>query len=167
MGRRQGRVIDKVRWTGDVLVSQLAQSGGLIATNLYQFGDQEDAVTVMRTRGQLLIYLDGAPAAGVAVNVGVGVHVVPKGTDTTPTLSPTSEAEGDWLVWLVCPLAYENYETDDPPGSGMTTCRLEIDSKAMRRMKPGEQLQVVVTNSTVGSAHAVNTIGQFRFLLGS
>ncbi len=173
MGRRRsahgGKVIDRVRWTGDVIISSFALGAGSSAgIQMYQLGDQEDPQTVMRTRGQVLVFVDGAQAPSNSVQVAIGVHVVPKGTDTTVLVSPLTEAEGDWLVWRTAALGYEEMVTDVVDVPGITSYRFEIDSKAMRKMKPGEELQFVATTVTAGGGGmSINLVGQLRTLLGS
>ena len=162
-GRRAGRKIDRVRWEGDQLITVLGQAATSNGIELLQLGEPLAAATVMRTRGQIAVWFDATPAAGDAVHVAIGMHVVPKGTDTSITSSPIGEAEAAWFVYATAVLAFEGTGATE----GMSWYRFEIDSKAMRKMGPGEEIQLVVQSATLGTAQAVNWAGQVRFLLGT
>ena len=165
--RRSGRVIDKVRWTGDVLIGHAGLAAGSAATELYALGDQEDSVTVMRARGLVTAWMDAAGAPGRVVQVAIGVRVAAKGTGSTVGIASLTEAEGDWMIWQTATIGYEEMVTDVVSVQGLTLYRFEIDSKAMRRMKPGEELQFVVAQATLQASGSVNVMGQIWFLLGS
>ena len=169
MARRSGKKIETVRWTGDTVINTAAlASGGSAAIQLYQVGDQEAAPTLLRTRGQISVYVDGVQAPGGSSLVTLGVHVVPKGSDATITSTPLTEAEGDWFVWRTAVLAYEEMVTDVIAVERMLSFRFEIDSKAMRKMKPGQEIQFVVASITnLAGGVAINVAGQLRFLLGT
>ena len=160
---RQGRSIDVLRWTGDTLINFAAISAPGAALSLFQAGETSK-FTIMRTRGRILVALDSTAADGDAVLVTVGMKVVPKGTDAMVLINPVSEAEGDWFVWDTTALIQD---ISQPIQSGASWYRFDIDSKAMRRLGPGQQIQLNVANATLGTAQAINAFGQIRMLLGS
>ncbi len=63
-------------------------------------------------------------------------------------------------------IGYEEMVTDVVDVLGLTSQRLVIDSKAMRIVRNSE-IQMVVENTTIGSALAVNLNVQGRFLSGT
>ena len=166
MARRRGsgKTIDSVRWTGDVVTQMLAVSASA-AVQQYAVGDQEVAPTILRTRGFLLLWMDAAVAAGEAMHLAIGLRTAPKGSGATVAITPISEAEADWFVWRSVTLAAESVAT----GGILNTSfyKMEIDSKAMRKMKPGQEIQLVLGYLNIVGGAAVNVAGQLRFLLGS
>ena len=116
-----------------------------------------------------MVWIDGAQSSGTGCHVALGIHVVPKGSDATLLISPLTEAEADWFVYQTSVLSYEELVVDAVPAFGTSGYRFDIDSKVMRKMKPGEEIQVVITQLTIPgqSATAINAAGQLRFLLGT
>jgi len=159
MPRGRGRVIDTMRWSGDVIISHLGLAAGSGAT-LALVALDDHSQTLLRTRGICSVWLDGTPTAGEAVQVACGLIKVPKGTGTTVLLSPISESEQEWLWWGSVVLAA------DAGTDQMQSHRFDMDSKAMRKMKPQEEIQFVVAQTTIGTAVALNCVTQPRFLLG-
>ena len=159
---RHGRTITRKRWAGDVLIFTAPSSGTIAGQTLYTVGDQEDAPTVLRLRGSLLFTMVG-PTTGDDIVVGVGVRVAQKGQVISAGIGPITEPEGDWQYWYSVPLSAIASNAEDTTRA----FRLEVDSKAMRKMKPGELLQLVFQNATVGGASDAQVSGQLRWLLGT
>ena len=68
--RRSGKKIDFVHWTLGQAIS-FGQAAGTVAVTL--FAAQHEPETLLRIRGNMLSYLDGAiAAAGQAVRMGIG-----------------------------------------------------------------------------------------------
>ena len=167
---RRGKKIESVRWTGDVLASGTAlATGGSDAVELYQVGDQEAAPTILRTHLNFAIWAVSIQVPNRGCHWAMGIHVVPKGTGTTVLISPLTESEADWFVHRTGVLGYEEPVADVIDVPGMTAQRLEVDSKAMRKLKPGEELQIVVAQLTISGITAmnVNWACQPRLLLGT
>ncbi len=161
--RRSGKKIDFLHWTvsgGSIL----AQASGTAAINL--FAAQHLPETVMRTRGEVLAYLDGTQASGELVRLTMGIILVPEGTGTTVLWSPTTDGEAPWLWWDVFHLGYEEYVTDVVQAMQASSARRVVDSKAMRRNINMEQ-QFVVENSTQSGAAPVNVSITVRSLAGT
>ncbi len=167
---RRGKKIETVRWTGDVLCSGTAlASGAHDANELYQVGDQEAAPTILRTHLEFAIWAVSTQVPGRATHWAMGLHVVPKGTGTTILILPLTESEADWFVHRTGVLGYEEPVADAIDVPGMSFQRLTIDSKAMRKLKPGQEIQLVVSSLTVSGLVAMNTnwACQPRMLLGT
>jgi len=122
--------------------------------------------TIMRIRGSLGCYIDGLEAPGGSAIISVGLIVMPDGTGTTVTVDPFNNSEASWLYYNNFLVAYEEYVTDVVDCPGMTFFRQEIDVKAMRILRPGQELQFVITNTTVDNAVNVNLRAQMRVLFG-
>ncbi len=165
MGRRSGfqKKIDTTRWLG-ISATSSAQSAGSVAIQLASATLTPD--TIMRTRGNLVSYLDGSVAPGVGVIVSVGMIVVPEGTGTTVLVEPFGDPNADWFYYDEFRLGYEEPVTDVIDIPGVSSFRSVIDNKAMRRARPDTEVQFVVTNTTSLSAGTVHTMVNGRFLLG-
>ncbi len=163
-GRSRGRPTD-YEW--DLAVFQhLAQAAGSAGTNLLIADGAHQ--TIHRLRGEVLVWLDGTPAAGDTVRIGMGIHVVPEDSGAVVTVDPlTDVSASDWMWYTVLHLGSE----DTTPGGDdiIKAARIVIDSKAMRRIKSQQELQFVVENATVtgGTAQSVNVAGAVRVLSGS
>jgi len=121
----------------------------------------------MRTRGELLVYADGAQAPGGSVLVSLGLVLVPEGQGTTVIWDPFSDEEAPWFWYKEVSVGYEEMVVDVIDVPGITSVRIDVDSKAMRRANVDEEVQFVAVNTTNGGAMTVNILGAFRFLLGN
>ncbi len=161
--RRSGKKIDFLHWTysfgaASGLVAGTA-AGTLIAA-------QHLPETLMRTRGEVTVALDGANAPGVSANIGVGFIMVPEGTSGTVLWSPITDGDAPWFWVDYFNIGYEEPVVDVVGSPELSFARRVIDSKAMRIVKNME-LQVVYENVTRQAALAVNVLVQARFLAGT
>ncbi len=162
--RSRSRSIDNLRWIGfqsDSLALAAGSTGELVAVSTAM------PDTVMRTRGTLLAFLDGTSTPGVVVDVAVGLHVVPEGTGATVLQSPITDPNADWFWYDRFALAYEEGVTDVIEYSALPAYRTVIDSKAMRRVPPDFELQMVIEQATVAIGQSVNFFAAGRFLVGN
>jgi len=161
--RREGRKIDNLRWNR-AHGSALALSAGTAAVALISVTTLPE--TIMRIRGNVLTYLDATQAPGGLVLVSMGIIKVPEGTATTVVYDPQADSDAPWLWYSNFHLGYEEYVTDVIDAPGASSMRVIIDNKAMRRTRPDEEYQFVVTNTTVGGAAAINVAYATRILIG-
>ncbi len=161
--RRSGKKIDFVHWTGFVH-GFFSQAAGVAGQNVFPAAHEPE--TSLRTRGQLLAYVDGASAPGGLAEIGVGMILVPEGTGTTVLWSPLTDSDAPWFWYERFFLGYEEYVVDvidSPIASGFRTV---IDSKAMRITR-NQEIQMVVENITHLAAVAVNVAVGGRSLSGT
>ena len=159
--RSSGRRAD-LRWTfGSFTFAAFSAgtSGGTIVTA------GSTSQTLMRTRGEISAWLDGTSTPGEGMQIGVGMYVVPGGTGATVLSSPLTDGEAPFFYYEVFQLAYEEMVTDVIDVPQMTSVRKTIDVKAMRVIRPDQEVQVVAENVTNFSAGAVNIVVNARFLL--
>ncbi len=164
MARSRSRKIDNLRWVGfDNGATALAAGsvGGTMLTS------SALADTIMRTRGNLIAWLDGTESPGTAVDVAVGMALVPEGTAATVLWSPISDANAPWFWYTRFHLGYEEMVTDVIDVPGISSYREVIDSKAMRRVRGDVEVQVVVENVTLLAAGSINLRVGGRILLGN
>ena len=122
--------------------------------------------TILRIRGELSGYVDGASAPGKLCTVAIGALVVQAGSGTTVIQNPFVDPDALWLFYETFDLGYEEMVIDVIDVPGMTSFRKTVDSKAMRILREGREVQLVVTNTTILSATSVNVQLTFRMLLG-
>jgi len=163
--RRPAKTIDNLRWSGGVAVSFPALGAGTSGFTVLGAGVPRE--TIMRTRGEVLVGLDSAQSPGASVLISMGLVLVPEGQSTTVIWDPFSDAEAPWFWFKEVTIAYEEMVTDVIANQGVQFARIEVDSKSMRKANVDEEVQMVVTNTTVTTARSVNIVAAFRFLLGN
>jgi len=118
-----------------------------------------DGQTVVRLRGELLLWLSLAAAAvdGFSGAFGIGIVQNPAftaGIASVPT-PVTEAADENWLYhrFFACKTA-ELFATGAEPAGRMLPAflRLEVDSKAMRKFDAGVTLYAAVEVTEVGTA---------------
>jgi len=113
------------------------------------------------------VYADGVQAPdGMRVLVSMGLVLVPEGQGTTVIWDPFSDPNAPWFWFHEEVLSYEEMVVDVIDSPVCTAARFTVDSKAMRKGGDDEEIQFVLTNSTLGTASAINASVAFRFLLG-
>ena len=160
--KRRGK-IRNLRWR-PIGFSFAAQAAGSAAVQALASSDFPD--TVMRTRGSLLVYLDGVQTPGVLVRWALGFVCVPEGSGSTVIWSPLTDANAPWFVYESGYVGYEESVTDVVQVAGLSLMRRTINSKAMRKCPPDMELQAVFEQSTELAAGNVNVAFWGRVLLG-
>ncbi len=159
---RGPKKIGWTHWTG-FTGGALALTAGSIAVNLA--AAQHTPETLLRTRGVLTAWIDGTVAPGIAAICSVGMCVVPEGTGTTVLWDPFGDDDAPWFYYTEFQLVYEEMVTDVVALTEIASYREVIDSKAMRKVRNSE-IQLVITNTTFGSALGMNVQLNGRFLAG-
>ena len=160
---RHSKKIDNLFWQGGSGFGT-ALSAGQAAVNFAASAARPS--TVLRIRGELTVYVDGASAPGKLIQVSWGIIKVPTGSGTTVQYAPVADAAAPWMAYGRTILGYEEMVTDVIDVAGLTLKRFDVDSKAMRRMRPDEELQFVIENTTIGTASAINWAYGVRVLQG-
>ncbi len=163
MARTHQKKIDTIRWAGFVHSGSLS-AGSAAVTILSAFATVKE--TIMRTRGELLCYVDSTSAPGGLAEIACGFILAQSGQSTTVLSAPITDAQAQWLWYERFFIGYEEMVTDVidvPVISGM---RKVIDSKAMRIINPNQEVQFVIENVTQLTAVTVNFAVGGRFLLG-
>ena len=161
----RGRNIESLRWSGanyffDAISAGVARLNFLTASN-------DPPETIMRIRGELVAWIDGVQAPGVAIDVALGCVLVPEGTGTGGSMSPITDDTAPWFLYERFTLGYEEPVADVVDVPGLTLIRIPIDVKAMRIVRPDVEAQVSIENVSLTSAAAVNLSLNVRVLLGS
>ena len=165
---RPGRKIDHKSWAaapGLILESAVDGtniSGGLSFTI---------PATLLRFRGYVSAMFDETAQAGDLMVLTYGVCII--STDAfnvgaTAVPDPADEPEFPWIWWGEMRLNSFGVLTDTRTGWGPAAQRIEVDSKAMRKIKPGETVTTVIQRSnTAGAPVTLVDIGQLRMLIGT
>ena len=163
MARRGFRKkLDSVHWSGNSITFS-GQSAGQAANTFSPA--QHLPETLLRIRGEWLASLDGALEPGVLVGVACGLINVPEGTGTTVLWSPFTDADALWIWWDFMTIGLEEGVANIYEYAGLSVGRRVIDNKSMRRVR-NQELQVVMENTTLVSAGAVNVTVGARILSG-
>ena len=160
---RHEKVIDTLRW-GGASHTFSGQAAGSVAQVFVTDGAVE---TLMRIRGEIVSYADGATAPPVGAHCALGALVVQAGSGTTVIQKPITDPDAPWLFYEQWFIGYEEMVTDVVDVPGITSFRKTIDSKAMRVLRPGREVQLVYEQATLLGADEVNTVFTMRVLLGS
>ena len=143
MARGRGRRTD-YSW-GTIADVQLAVDPGSAALFMGSTGSFIAPGTVMRLRGRVCAGMDGGGAdESIGVMVGVGVFDVDQiVAGAAPEFTTDgSNDEFNW-IWVGMLWLWSGNAGAAEDGSGQFD-RLEIDSKAMRKVKPNEQIAIVL-----------------------
>ncbi len=139
-----------------------AGTTALVIASPTQFRD-----TIMRTRGQITAYVDGALATSKATLITIGMIVLQEGVVAAAGApDPFSDGNADWFFYTQFLLGYEEVVVDVVDVPKITGYREVIDSKAMRKAAPDTEVALIVASDTVSGSVAANVHVSGRFLLG-
>ncbi len=167
-GRRPARTIDFKEWDGiPGLITEVSTATTVLGGGL----SFSAPATVLRIRGYWSGKLDESMQVGDRISLTLGIGIV--STDAfsdigaTAVPDPSAEAEFPWLYWenmrLDCFVAAGHDGGWGPPAQ-----RYVIDTKAMRKMKPGQTLTYMVESDNLNGAPAtLIDVGQLRVLIGT
>jgi len=163
--RRSGfaKKIEQVHWTVGSWASTSMAAGSTLGFNV--LAAQHLPETLLRIRGEFAIALNGAQGSGIMAGVTCGLILVPEGTGTTVTWSPSTDGDAPWIWWDTYNLLYEE-QVVDTIAAGLQGVRRVIDSKAMRKVRNTE-LQFVAENSSISGTPTIRFAGEVRVLAGS
>jgi len=125
--------------------------------------------TILRCRGYVQANFDAtqqiADTMGIAFGLGiVSSDAVAAGAGSLP--DPFGDADYPWLWWQSMFLRSEI--AAGVHAWGLSAQRIDVDTKAMRRVKPGQSLVMVFETATVvGAPVTAITVGFMRVLIGT
>ena len=111
----------------------------------------EEGITIIRTRGDLLVRLTTSNVIGAGFDFGFGMGIVTNQAFAAGIASiPGPLTDSVWEGWFVHKLFTIAGDLSTSISSSMV--RYEIDSKAMRKFSPGNSLIAVIeTDNEVGT----------------
>ena len=156
--RSTGRRAD-LRWTGGRQSFQ-ALNGGTSAQGVIVTAGITSQ-TLMRIRGELLLIVTGAETSGDSADIGVGLLLQQAGA--TATSLPLADDEAPFIWYARHVLTTRAAAVSDALGARVV--RTVIDNKAMRVIRPDQELVVIANNLTIAGALQVDVHVSMRFLL--
>ena len=161
---RPGKKIDFKSWTDLLGISLSTAAASTILGTSLAFGSP---ATILRMRGQILLNFDAA-ADNSRQNVGIGIGIISSdafaaGAGSVP--DPLSETDYPWLWWSTIPLVNDLQIAGESLQLAVVA-RVEVDSKAMRKVKPGQSLAVIYQTSAAVSATNIQQ-ANIRVLIGT
>ena len=124
--------------------------------------------TILRARGSIVATLEAPIAAGDMAKFTFGLGIISTDSFTAGTSVPDPAGEPDypWLWWTEFALTTEVATIND--SFGLHSHRVEVDTKAMRRVKPGQSLAWILQRADIaGDPPATVHIAQTRVLIGT
>jgi len=170
MARRPGKTIDYKQWDG---IAAIALTMGVDATQQGAGLAAQVPLTILRCRGRILVSAD-SPADGQITLLGIGLGITSSDAFTAGAGSmpdPIEEPEYPWLWWDV--IAVQHFGGAAPSPVELTpfgdSCReVHVDTKAMRKMKPGQTLSWTIQSARVLGAGVLKVeIATTRVLFGT
>ena len=163
---RRGKVIDFKAWTAIGGVELTTSGNGTLAGGSFSSGIP---ITILRCRTpDILLSFDYSQQAGDDIQIALGLGIMSTdafaaGAGSLP--DPGSEPEYPWLWWGQYQL--RSFAAANEQSLGTSVVRLSADTKAMRKMKPGQSLGwVVETSGASGSPTTYIEIATTRVLTG-
>ena len=156
-----GRRTDYI-WNGTGVGLSISSGGSQLSDITGQFGA---AGTIFRVRGELLASID-SPTDGAKVLITAGIIRITEeqlAVGITAVPNPLADLDADWLWHGFVPLMFVTPDA----ASGEAAGRLVIDSKAMRKMRQGELLGMVVDSNALTGTDAVDIVFGVRILFGN
>ena len=153
--RRQTRSASRPRgpknqvWTAVASFDNVVPIAGTIAFNLVEDGDWTvrtgaEKATILSVRGTLAVRPNGL--LGVAGDMPAYIHLIDESATSPSAGTPSTYTEQD-ILWTGLALL--------PDDSDATwTHEFILDVKAMRKIRKGQQLRLVMTNLTLEILHA-------------
>ena len=123
--------------------------------------------TLIRIRGQLLCTVISSAAVPSSTHVAIGIKLVSAAALAGVAVpSPFADEGSDWIWWNIVPLVLlTGGSVASPNGDGLNSnARIEIDSKAMRKVTQNEVLVIVAENVVSESTTTVGIDGGVRVL---
>jgi len=120
-------------------------------------GPVVDGLTLIRTRGEMLVSLASVVATQDGFLFGLGIGIVTAdafaiGVTATPT--PLEDADWDGWLWHTLTHVFAPTSTGVAEASDAVVVRVPIDSKAMRKVGINEVIYMVAESSETGTAVA-------------
>ncbi len=169
-GRRggYGKTVDYKTWSAIPLLAQNVTANSTVLGGGLSFTTQS---TILRMRGRILVFFDDAITAADEATVTCGIGIIPTDSFNDPSSipDPAGDVGFPWLWWGQALLSTPA-DVDVTRGTayGSEVQMLEVDSKAMRRIRPDQTLAFMAQHVDVSGAPATRIIqGQIRTLIGT
>ena len=119
--------------------------------------------TLMRVRGTFYAMIVGTPTVTDIVQCGIGLLVVPGGSGAVVTSSPLTDGEAPFLWFEAFHLNTQSAGATN--ANGPQFWRNVVDNKAMRVIRPDQEIQLVVEVSDAVGTSTVDFGLMARYLI--
>ena len=161
----RGRKIDFKQWDAAPGIITEASTTGNVLSGSLAFSIP---ATILRWRSYFSVMFDETAQVGDR-----GIYTYAIGVFSTDAVAaaevpdPAAEPEYPWVFWTEMRL--DAFQTLGPTGGwGSQAQRYEVDSKAMRKIKPGESLVALIqVTNLAGAPNALIDMAQLRVLIGT
>ena len=155
-------------WEGGQVNASVTTGASVVATLVTEANlEQSPNPTLVRIRGNLLVTLISSAAVPSSTHMVMGIKLASSAAITgTAVEVPFTDVGSDWIWWKAVPLVLlTGGSVASPNGDGLTSnVRIEVDSKAMRKVKLNEALVLVMENLVSESTTTVGVDGAIRIL---
>ena len=169
--RTPGKKIDFKQWASAPGLILSSSGAGIQLSGSLAFSAP---ATVLRWRGYVSAMFDESAMVGDEVVLTYGIAVLSTDAVTlgaTAVPDPATDTDYPWVWWGEAMLRSRLATGAGEPSAdawGASAFRMEIDSKAMRKVKPAESLVIIMDRTNpVGGPTVEHDIGQLRVLLGT
>jgi len=103
-----------------------------------------DALTIVRTRGELSVRIAAAAAGNTIMRGAMGIILVSSdafGIGVTAVPGPLSDSGADWYVWVPFTLAFDDVIANN---DSVYVAHVPFDSRGMRKSKGGDVSAIVL-----------------------
>jgi len=163
--RGRGRVIDFKSWSAIPSFVLNSASGIQLVAGL----SFAAPATILRCRGDVMFALDATKQVGDQAKVAIGLGIVSTDAFTvggSAVPDPAGEADYPWLYWTERTLVASVAAGEESQGSSVD--RFQVDTKAMRKVRPGETLTWITQFvDLVGAPVTDLFFSQTRVLVGT
>ena len=125
--------------------------------------------TILRVRGHVQAFFDNTKQAGDTIDLTFGLAVLNSDAFSAGAASlpdPAGDVSFPWMWWGSMSLRGDVAASEE--AWGLTAQRLEVDTKAMRRVTPADTLLMIVQSTAVAGAPATLVqFGALRVLIGT
>jgi len=149
-------------WIAAVESAFVTQAAGVLrVTTLVSEATLEETPnpTLVRMRGRFIAHVGGAAGVGAELRWGAGIYLATTralAAGVTAILRPISDGNSDEWIWWNTGLVDLETAADS---TGLATQRVEIDSKAMRKVGQNKVLVGVVENISAGGQSLDSSMG--------
>jgi len=148
-------------------IDHVNTSGTTVASTLVSEANLENTPnsTLIRLRGSVLVLVNtigAVPAKGI-VTMGIKLSTASAVAGATVE-SPNTDSGSDWIWWNIMGMELESGTLEDAQRGITVVKRVDIDSKAMRKVGLNKVLVFVTQHTAVTSTMTIDTVGGCRVL---
>ena len=155
-------------WEGEN-ISQSVTTGASVISTVVSEAELENVPTptIVRMRGDLLVQVTASAATPGRCNAVLGIKLTTAAALAGGAVeTPSTDIGSEWIWWTTVPLILAGGSVAAPNSDGRSIVhRVNVDSKAMRKVTLNQVLVLVAQNVVVTSTQTFDVQGTVRVLL--